>query len=454
MNQYEVFRVDKVKTAGITNVQNHNQQKKEHADFLASRNDNFNKEHLHLNRHLVYSDGFRSDINKILTEHGITKTRKDAVKMLDAVVTYSPEMTKHLCCYLNQNNEAWLKVKEHQKWMEEYNSIPEDERNELINSEKAWADDYFDRALEWYQENYGYVISAEVHYTESTPHLHIDSIPLKYDAEKDSYKLSAKEVVGNSKKLSAMQTKFHEEVGQISGLDRGVERKPGESYKRRKTKNQWELEQQKKATEEAHQKAVEAENRTEEAKKATKSEEERKKALKAENADICSDIDDNRSLLAEIVEAVAKEDQELLKKRQLNQQETKNMQITYEEFNSAIRTFYKVALPAIQVVAERVANLLKTAIDAYKAKKLEERVAEPKKRALNAVEKGNKAISAMNKEFVFGKGGNPLGAMQMATAEIKQASATIQSSAKQMNSICNAFEQALEDEDEEIEFDF
>ncbi len=438
MNQYEVFRVDKVKTAGITNVQNHNQQKKEHADFLASRNDNFNKEHLHLNRHLVYSDGFRSDINKILTEHGITKTRKDAVKMLDAVVTYSPEMTKHLCCYLNQNNEAWLKVKEHQKWMEEYNSIPEDERNELINSEKAWADDYFDRALEWYQENYGYVISAEVHYTESTPHLHIDSIPLKYDAEKNSYKLSAKEVVGNSKKLSAMQTKFHEEVGQISGLDRGVERKPGESYKRRKTKNQWELEQQKKATEEA--------------KKATKSEEERKKALKAENADICSDISDNRSLLAEIVEAVAKEDQELLKKRQLNQQETKNLQITYEEFNSAVRTFYKVALPAIQVVAERVANLLKTAIDAYKAKKLEERVAEPQKRALNAVEKGNKAISSMSGQIVFGKGGKGLDTIQMVTAELKQASATIQSSAKQMSSICDAYENA--EEDDEIEFDF
>lgn len=254
---YEVFRISKVHTAGISNLQQHNQQNEKHVDFLASRNENFNKEHLDLNRHLIHSEGFRADINEALKQYSIKKPRKDAVKMLDAIVTYSPEMTKHLCCYFNKNNKHWLEDKEHKKWMEEYNSIPQEDLKGLIEEEKAWADAYFDKALKWYEENFGYVISAEVHYTESTPHLHINSIPLKLDAEKGCYKLSAKEVVGNSQKLSSMQTKFHKEVGELFGLERGIERKEGEDIKRRKSKLQWEIEQAEKEAQEAEQRSQE-----------------------------------------------------------------------------------------------------------------------------------------------------------------------------------------------------
>lgn len=250
MNKYCFFRVEKVHSTGISGLQQHNQQSEKHIEFLASRNENFNPQHLHLNNHLVKSEGFRTDINNLIEKYNIKKVRKDAVKLLDAIVTYSPEVTKHLCCYLNQNNKAWLEIGDHQKWMEEYNAIPEEERNELVKNEKEWADDYFQAALKWYEKYYGIVISAEVHFTESTPHLHINSVPILEGKESGEYRLCAKEIFGNAKKMSQMQTKFAEEVGLGYGLERGIEKKPDEGFKKRKTKNQWEIEQEEKKLQE------------------------------------------------------------------------------------------------------------------------------------------------------------------------------------------------------------
>ena len=61
------------------------------------------------------------------------------------------------------------------------------------------------------------MISAIVHYDETTPHLHILSVPLTQDG-----RLSAREIIGNRTKMSQMQTAFYEQVGRDYGLERGI----------------------------------------------------------------------------------------------------------------------------------------------------------------------------------------------------------------------------------------
>lgn len=47
-----------------------------------------------------------------------------------------------------------------------------------------------------------------VHYDETTPHLHVISVPLTKDG-----RLSARDVIGNKSKMSKTQDSFFEQVG-------------------------------------------------------------------------------------------------------------------------------------------------------------------------------------------------------------------------------------------------
>lgn len=127
-------------------------------------------------------------IDEELTMHGITKPRKDAVKMLDGLYTASPE---------------WF---------------------ESASTEEQEA--YFRDCVAFHEKYYGVVISARVHVDEATPHLQIVSIPITEDD-----RLSAKEIIGNRSKMSQRQTDFYEEVGQKYGLERGELKEPGQARK-------------------------------------------------------------------------------------------------------------------------------------------------------------------------------------------------------------------------------
>lgn len=78
-------------------------------------------------------------------------------------------------------------------------------------------DDFFKDCLQFHQEHFGHIISAVVHYDETTPHLHIISVPLTKDG-----RLSARDVIGNKAKMSKTQNAFFEQVGRGYGLERGV----------------------------------------------------------------------------------------------------------------------------------------------------------------------------------------------------------------------------------------
>lgn len=78
-------------------------------------------------------------------------------------------------------------------------------------------DKFFRDCLKFHDSHFGHIISAVVHYDETTPHLHVISVPLTQDG-----RLSARDVIGNKAKMSKTQDAFFEQVGKSYGLERGV----------------------------------------------------------------------------------------------------------------------------------------------------------------------------------------------------------------------------------------
>ena len=108
------------------------------------------------------------------------RVRKDSVKFVDTLVTVSPEFAK---------------------------------------AHEAEMPEYFRRAFDFLKERVGEenIISAVVHMDEKTPHMHLCFVPLTADG-----RLSAKEIVGNKKKLTWWQDEFWKHmVKKYPNLERG-----------------------------------------------------------------------------------------------------------------------------------------------------------------------------------------------------------------------------------------
>lgn len=78
-------------------------------------------------------------------------------------------------------------------------------------------DTFFRDCLKFHERHFGHIISAVIHYDETTPHLHVISVPLTQDG-----RLSARDVIGNKAKMSKAQDEFFEQVGKGYGLQRGI----------------------------------------------------------------------------------------------------------------------------------------------------------------------------------------------------------------------------------------
>lgn len=142
------------------------------------------------NVNLIQSNNWMQDIQAEIDQAG-AKTRSNSVVALDAIYTASGDFFK-------------------------------DKSTEECNQ-------FFRDCLQFHQRRFGHVVSALIHYDETTPHLHILSVPLTQDG-----RLSAREIVGNRANLSRMQTEFFEQVGKEYGLERGVQM-DGQEKKRRIT---------------------------------------------------------------------------------------------------------------------------------------------------------------------------------------------------------------------------
>ena len=120
-----------------------------------------------LNFHLVKPRrSYRAEAEKQIAEAGC-RARKDSVRVVETLITASPEF--------------------------------------FANKKPKEVKEFFEYALAFIQSNQSpeTIISAVVHVDEKTPHMHLCFVPLTEDK-----RLSAKDIVGNKKKLTQWQDDF------------------------------------------------------------------------------------------------------------------------------------------------------------------------------------------------------------------------------------------------------
>ena len=175
--QYAILRFAKYKGPEIGHIEAHNERAKE----KYASNPDVDTGRSHLNFHLVMPERkYRAEAEKQIAAAGC-RTRSDSVRVVEALVTASPE---------------FFKGKKH-------------------SEVKA----YFTEALYFIKQNQNSetIISAVVHMDEKTPHMHLCFVPLTEDK-----RLSAKEIVGNKKKLTWWQDEFWKHmVKKYPDLERG-----------------------------------------------------------------------------------------------------------------------------------------------------------------------------------------------------------------------------------------
>lgn len=175
-----IMRTEKRKRTDITGIQ------KENNRTATGYNNSVNRERSELNLPLIQSDHWMQDIRAEINRAG-ARTRSNSVVALDTLYTASPKFFE--------------------------------------GKTREQTEDFFRDCLQFHQRQFGHIISAVIHYDETTPHLHIVSVPLTQDG-----RLSARDVIGNRAKMSRTQDMFYEQVGKVYGLDRG-ERGDGQEKK-------------------------------------------------------------------------------------------------------------------------------------------------------------------------------------------------------------------------------
>jgi len=175
--KYAILRFAKYKGPEIGHIESHNERTKE----KYASNPDIDTSRSHLNFHLVSPERkYRAEAEKQIAEAGC-RTRSDSVRVVEALVTASPEFFK--------------------------------------GKKKAEVRAYFNEALDFIQKHQSKdtIISAVVHMDEKTPHMHLCFVPLTEDK-----RLSAKEIVGNKKKLTWWQDEFWKHmVKKYPNLERG-----------------------------------------------------------------------------------------------------------------------------------------------------------------------------------------------------------------------------------------
>ena len=175
--QYAILRFAKYKGPEIGHIESHNERTKE----KYASNPDVDTARSHLNFHLVTPQRkYRAEAEKQIAEAGC-RTRSDSVRVVEALVTASPEFFK--------------------------------------GKKKGEIKAYFQEALDFIREHQDpkTIISAVVHMDEKTPHMRLCFVPLTADK-----RLSAKEIVGNKKKLTQWQDRFWEHmVKKYPDLERG-----------------------------------------------------------------------------------------------------------------------------------------------------------------------------------------------------------------------------------------
>ena len=175
--QYAIMRFAKYKGPEISNIEAHNERRKEK---YASNPDIDLTRSKHNFHPIEPSQRYRAEAERQISAAGC-RTRKDSVRVVEVLFTATPEFFKG-------------------------KKLPEIRQ-------------YFEEALRFFEQYQSRetIISAVVHMDEKTAHMHLSFVPLTPDG-----RLSAKEIVGNKKKLTWWQDKFWEHMVQkYPDLERG-----------------------------------------------------------------------------------------------------------------------------------------------------------------------------------------------------------------------------------------
>lgn len=161
--QHAILRFAKYKGPTVSRIEAHNERTKE----TYASNPDIKLELSKHNFHPVEPDGKYRDIsNRIIREAGC-RVRKDSVTTVEVLITASPEFFE----------------KKSRKEIHEFFSYAVD----FMKS----------------KQNPNTYISAVVHVDEKTPHMHLCFVPITADG-----RLSAKEIIGNKKRLTQWQDDF------------------------------------------------------------------------------------------------------------------------------------------------------------------------------------------------------------------------------------------------------
>ena len=174
---YAIMRFAKYKGPEISNIEAHNERRKE----KYASNSDIDLSRSKYNFHLVEpSQRYRAEAERQISAAGC-RTRKDSIRVVEVLFTATPDFFKG-------KNRAEVKA-------------------------------FFTEALRFFEKQQAKetILSAVVHMDEKTPHMHLSFVPLTADG-----RLSAKEIVGNKKKLTWWQDKFWEHMVQkYPDLERG-----------------------------------------------------------------------------------------------------------------------------------------------------------------------------------------------------------------------------------------
>ena len=184
---YAIMRFAKYKGPEIGNIEAHNERTKE----KYASNPDVDTSRSKYNFQLVKPPGkYRAESERQIAAAGC-RTLKDSIRMIEPLFTASPEFFKG-------KKRAEIRV-------------------------------FFEEALHFLEQHQSKetIISAVVHMDEKTPHMHLSFVPLTADG-----RLSAKEIVGNKKKLTQWQDKFWKHmVRKYPDLERGESAiKPGRDH--------------------------------------------------------------------------------------------------------------------------------------------------------------------------------------------------------------------------------
>ena len=176
--QYAILRFKKYKGPEIGRIEAHNERTKEKYDS----NPDIDLSRTQHNFHIIEpTDRYRKMSEALIKQYGCPKVRSDSIRVVETLITASPE-------FFEGKNEAEIRA-------------------------------FFQHAVDFLKSELGEdrLIAAPVHMDEKTPHMHLSFVPITKDG-----RLSAKDIIGNRKNLTAWQDRYWQHVvNKYPDLERG-----------------------------------------------------------------------------------------------------------------------------------------------------------------------------------------------------------------------------------------